>query len=179
MKKLILIFLILLQLHADESNYKGSSFNLALVYEPSCLRFIGTTKLIDKHFALSTGFSHCDNYTDEDQILLKKSYSGGLGLGLYSTSVYRSGFVVNIFTALEKSWTEKVSTFDEGESLSLISTLSTGYQFHFEKGYMISLQVYINYAIPLTYYTSDPLIKENISKSHTKYHPVLILGWRF
>ena len=183
MRVLILVFLTLSTLWAvDENNesYVGTSYNLNLAFELSCLNFVGATDVVNEHFGLLGRVSYCDHYTDDAQNYRKSSLILGGGVALYSHSIYRDSFFLTLTAGFDRTFIHEVSNDITGTQMLFSSVVGTGYQWQFQKGYIFSLAMYYVYRRPLSYdTTTDTGLNEQLSSTSHKFTPTFLLGWRF
>ncbi len=180
---LLTIILLTTLLRAEESieeNYLGSNYNLALAFEPSCLHLVGNTDVINEHIASVGKIGFCDTYTDNLQTYLKESIYLGAGAAFYANSVYRDSFFMSLSLNLERAWISDVVQDITGDSYSLYGSIGTGYQWHFQKGYILSLVVYASYRKPFKYKDAgDSDMSQELSQDETNILPTFLVGWRF
>ena len=183
MKLLILIFITLTTLLAvDENNesYVGSSYNLNLAFELSCLNFIGSTDVINEHIGLIGRISYCDHYVDDAQNYRNSSLIVGGGVALYSHSIYRDSFFLTFTAGLDRTYVHEVAEDITGIQLLVSSVVGTGYQWQFQKGYIFSLAMYYVYRNPFSYdTTSSATLNDQLSRTSDKFTPTFLIGWRF
>jgi len=164
----------------DNESYLGSSFNLNVAFEPSCLSFLGTTEIINKHIGLLGRVSYCDTYTDDTQNYLTESLMFGSGLIFYSHSIYRDSFFLSFAGNLDRAYVKDIVDDIEGDRFTASVAAGTGYQWQFQKGYIVTLAIYVIYSKPFAYETTaDSSLNSEISSSFVKYTPTFLLGWRF
>ena len=183
MKLLILIFLTLSSLWAiddDNESYLGSSYNLNLAFEPSCLTFLGSTDVINKHIGWIGRASYCNNYTDDAQNYLNSSLILGTGLAFYTHSIYRDSFLLSLSTSLDRTYVKDVSADITGVRMTVAGLVGLGYQWHFQRGYIFTLAMYYTYRRPFAYEsTSSDSLNEELSQPSSKFTPTFLIGWRF
>lgn len=177
---IIFIYSTLFSYEVEEEKYLGSNYNLYLAFEPSCLRLLGNTDVINENVGVLGKLSFCDDYINDSQDHLEQLYSIGTGISLYNNSIYRDSFFTTLIFSLNKTFLTDIFTGTTGNSLAISSVASLGYQWHFERGYIISLAAYASYRFTLSYDDkSDIALKDELSKNTTKLTPTLLLGWRF
>ena len=184
MRHLLWILLLLSNLLQAENNstpeYLGSSYNLNLAFEPSCLHFIGTTDIKNEHIGPLAKIGFCDEYTDNTQSYLKESLYLGLGLALYSHSIYRDSFILSFSANIERAWVMDVTKDITADSYSVMGIAGMGYQWHFQRGYIFSLMAYYSYRRPFMYKDAgDADLAHEISADENKFLPTFLIGWRF
>lgn len=167
--------------YADEqSEYLGSSYTLDLAFEPSCLQFVGATDIVNEHIGALAKLGFCDMYTNGSQDYLRQSYTLGGGISYYQNSIYRDGFFGALTLNFEKAWVDNILSDSSGESISLVGGAGLGYQFHFKRGYKISLVVYYMMLKNINYDdNADTGINEALLEGDNVFHPTLLIGWRF
>jgi len=178
---LILIFFnTLFSAEIKEEAYLGSNYNLFLALEPSCLSLIGNTDVLNEHTALVGKLTFCDAYINDSQDYLEEVYNISTGVILYTNNVYRDSFFTSFMLGMSKSFITDIFNEQKGNNLSMSGIISLGYQWHFKRGYTISLAAYASYDKILIYEDkSDARLKSELSKDTTRVGPSLLLGWRF
>ena len=183
MRLVLFLFLTINTLWAvDDINesYVGSSYNLNLAFELSCLNFVGATDVINEHFGVIGRVSYCDHYTDDAQSYRNSSLIVGGGLALYSHSIYRDSFFLSLTAGLDRTFIHDVVDDVTGSQVLFSSVVGTGYQWQFQKGYIFSLAMYYVYRNPFYYdTTNDASLNNQLSHSSDKFTPTFLLGWRF
>ena len=169
-----------LEVEVEEEQYLGSSYNLYVAFEPSCLSFIGNTDVINENIGVLVGARFCDQYLNDSQDYLESIYSIGTGMSLYSDSVFRDSFFTVITFNLNRTFMTDIFTGVTGDSLSISSMLGLGYQWHFKRGYILSIAGYISHDSVLKYDAkSDSNLKDVLSEHTIKATPTFLFGWRF
>ena len=170
----------LLSAQNEVENYKGSSYNLFLAFEPSCLTFIGNTEVINKHFSAIAKLGTCDTYTDDTQSYLRQSIGGGAGMAVYLNSVYRDSLFLASTLNIERVWIHDVVQDIIADSNTFKIDMGIGYQIHFKRGYIISAGIYYTYIKPINYNeTSNSALNKEVSTVQQLFKPTLLIGWRF
>ena len=184
MKKLFILILlgtsILLQANDDNVSYRGSSFNVNLVFEPSCLSLLGNTDVVNKHVGVVGRLSYCDVYEDDSQNYLVESYIVGTGIILFSHSIYRDSLFFSAVGSVGYTNVKDVLLDIAAQRFTALATVGGGYQWHFQKGYIFTVGMYAAYSKPFAYETG---LNENLNKAVSaekiKYTPTFLVGWRF
>ena len=184
MKKLWILILVTasILLHASDDNvsYKGSSFNINLVFEPSCLSLLGNTDVLNKHVGVVGRLSYCDVYEDDSQNYLVESYIVGTGIVLFSHSIYRDSFFLSAVGSVGYTYVKDVLLDINVQRLTALATVGGGYQWQFQKGYIFTIGMYAAYSKPFAYETSsNKNLNEVVSSEKIKYTPTFLVGWRF
>ncbi len=171
---------VLLSAEDKVENYRGSSYNLFLAFEPSCLKLVGSTDVINEHFSALAKFGICDTYTDDTQSYLRQSVGTGMGMAFYTNSVYRDSFFLASTVDVEKVWLHDIVQDIVANSFALKGNIGIGYQMHFQRGYILSAGIYYTYVQPVRYTnTSDDALNEELSSSKYAFIPTFLIGWRF
>ena len=177
---IIFIYSALFSFEVEEEKYLGSNYNLSLAYEPSCLHLIGNTDVINENIGVIGNVSFCDDYINASQDHLKEFYSIGTGIAYYPNSIYRDSFFTTLIFSIDKTFLTDIFTGTTGNNLAISNILGLGYQWHFKRGYIISVVAYASYSFILSYDDkSDIALNDELSKNRTKVTPTLLLGWRF
>ena len=184
MKKLLILIIIstltLLQANDDNVTYRGATFNINLVFDPSCLSLLGTTDVVNKHVGVVGRLSYCDAYEGDAQNYLTESYSLGAGVALYSHSIYRDSFFLSAVGSLGHDHVKDIVVDITAQRFIAIATAGVGYQWQFQRGYIFTLGVYAGYSKPFAYEKSvDEDLNREVADANIKFTPTFLVGWRF
>jgi len=163
----------------NNETYKGSTFNAAMAFEPSCIHFAANTAINNEHFAVLGTSGYCDKYTDDSQTYLRESIYAGAGIMMFSESLYRDSFYLSLSVSLEKAWMREAVSREIGDSYAGLGVALIGYQWHFKKGYILSLMGYFSYLKPFSYNAADEALKAELKEEKSTYTPTFFIGWRF
>jgi len=177
---ILLTFSTLLSADDNDESYLGSSYNLNLAFEPSCLTFLGATDVINEHIGWIGRASYCNDYTDDAQNYLNSSLILGSGLAFYSHSIYRDSFLLSLSASLDRTYVKDVVDDITGVRMTVSGLVGLGYQWQFQRGYIFTLAMYYTYRKPFAYETtSDNSLNDELSRSSNKFTPTFLIGWRF
>ncbi len=182
MRAFILVVLLFSSslLAEEDENYLGSSYNVLLAFEPSCLHVIGSTDVYGEHVGGLAKLGFCEAYADDSQTYLDESFYVGTGASFYSNSIYRDSFFLALTLNLAHSWVRDVVNDTTASQYAVQGVVGTGYQFHFQRGYILSLVMYFSYKKPFSQTsTSDQELAEHLPEEEIKYLPTFLVGWRF
>ena len=184
MRLLFLFLLFFTSLYSFENEtkeeYLGSSYNLQIATEPSCLSLVGTSQIINRHIGFVNKFSFCDSYLNNSQDYLQEVYSIGSGFSIYANDIYRDSLFISLILGIEQIFLTDIFTDSTGDALNIDALAGIGYQWHFKRGYILSLGAYALYTTPIKYDNkSDIGLKNELSTSSTKISPTILMGWRF
>ncbi|MBN2895161.1 MAG: hypothetical protein JXK05_04620 [Campylobacterales bacterium] len=109
----------------------------------------------------------------------------GGGLLYAHGGVFRDGLFIAATLQLQQEDLYEVNTYAKGVAYGHISTLWSGYRWHFKRGATVALGLHFSHVVPWRSFVdahgsrSDETLKRMLEREETHWRPLLALGWRF